>query len=70
MIWIQDIKFFSFLIAMLSPQKNKRKWNKEKKMDQDVAKDERMTIKDKTRKMLYDFPPFSLCGVCEVLKGG
>jgi len=52
---------------MLSPQKNKRKSSKEKKMDQDVAKDERMTIKDKTRKMLYDLPPFSLC---EVLKGG
>ncbi len=70
MIWIHDIKFFSFLIAMLSPQKNKRKSNKEKKNGQDVAKDEHMTIKDKTRKMLYDLPPFSLCGVCEVLKGG
>jgi hypothetical protein len=55
---------------MLSPQKNKRKSNKEKKNGQDVAKDEHMTIKDKTRKMLYDLPPFSLCGVCEVLKGG
>jgi len=70
MIWIQDIKFFLFLIAMLSLQKNKRKSNKEKWNGQDVAKDECMTIKDKTRKMLYNLPPFSLCGVCEVLKGG
>jgi hypothetical protein len=39
-------------------------------MDQDVANDERMTIKDKTRNMLYDLPPFSISGVCGVLKGG
>ncbi len=70
MIWIQDLKFFLFLIAMLSPQKNKRKSNKEKKNGQDLAKDECMTIKDKTRKTLYDLPPFFLCGACEVLKGG
>jgi hypothetical protein len=55
---------------MLSPQKNKRKSNKEKKNGQDLAKDECMTIKDKTRKTLYDLPPFFLCGACEVLKGG